>query len=192
VSGRLKGKRQSKGGTRCHTITAMNEATLRLLLHLTARTTFVFFFCAFTGNALRDLWPSKISNWLARNYDRFLVAQAASHTVHLAAIIAFFCLVGWSKLQTATLIGGGSVYFLIYALAVVAIVRLSRGREWPGPIRFEGFSLYVIWLVFALAFVPRLISGWPVYSLFGIAAIVALAIRIVCKLRHNKTMAARA
>ncbi len=172
----------------------MNEATLRLLLHLTARTTFVFFFCAFTGNALRDLWPSKISNWLARNHDRFLVAQAASHTVHLAAIIAFFHLAGWSRLNIPTLAGGGSVYLLIYALAVVAIVRLSRDQQasFTGSIRFEGFALYVIWLVFALAFVPRLISGWPAYSLFGIAAIVALAIRIACKLRHNRTMAAAA
>jgi len=41
------------------------------------------------------------------------------------------------------------------------------------------FALYTIWVVFALAFVPRIVSGWPVYSFFGIAAIVALTIRIV-------------
>jgi sulfoxide reductase heme-binding subunit YedZ len=164
----------------------MNEANMVLLLHWTARSTFVLFFCAFTGNALRDLWPNKISNWLARNHDHFLVAQAASHTVHLAAIIAYFRLVGWSRLHIATLIPGGSVYLLIYALAVVAIVRLSRGQEFPGPIRFEGFALYVIWIVFASAFVPRMVSGWPVYSLFGLAAIVALTIRIICRLRHSR------
>src|SRR5258708_2035947 len=107
----------------------MHEASLLLLLHLTARTTFIFFFCAFTGNALRDLWPGRVSNWLARSHDHFLVAQAVSHTVHLAAIVAFFHLVGWSRLNIATLLGGGLVYWLIYALAVTAIVRLSRGRE---------------------------------------------------------------
>jgi membrane-bound acyltransferase YfiQ involved in biofilm formation len=169
----------------------MNEGGVLLLLHLTARVTFVFFLCAFTGNALRDLWPGRFSQWLARGHDYFLVAQAASHTVHLAAIIAYFQLVGWSRLKMPTILGGGFVYLLMYALAAAALVRLFSGRQasLTGLIRFEGFALYVIWLVFALAFVPRIVSGWPVYSLFGLAAIVALTIRIVCKLRHNKAMA---
>jgi membrane-bound acyltransferase YfiQ involved in biofilm formation len=168
----------------------MNESGVVLLLHLTARCTFVFFFCAFTGNALRDLWPGKVSQWLARSHDYFLVAQAASHTVHLGAILAYFQLVGWSRLKMPTLLGGGFVYLLIYALAAAALVRLFSGRQASliGSIRFEGFALYVIWLVFALAFVPRIVSGWPVYSLFGLAAIVALTIRITCKLRHNRAM----
>ena len=155
------------------------------MLHLTARVTFVFFLCAFTGNALRDLRPGRISLWLARRHDHFLVAQAASHTVHLAAIIAFFRLVGWSKLQLAVLIGGGSVYLMIYALGVTALNRLRSGGQASGPMRFEGFALYAIWAIFALAFVPRIVSGWPTYSFFGIAAIAALVIRIACKLRHN-------
>src|SRR5258706_6349441 len=81
----LKEKHQDQDGNTCHTIAAMNEASLLLLLHLTARATFVVFFFAFTGNALRDLWPGKVSNWLAQHHDHFLVGQAASHTVHLAA-----------------------------------------------------------------------------------------------------------
>jgi hypothetical protein len=167
----------------------MNEANIRLLLHLTARSTFVFFFCAFTGNALRDLWPARVSHWLARGHDHFLVAQAASHTVHLAAIIAYFRLVGWSKLHAATLLGGGFVYLLIYLLGATALVRLALGRQQSGAIRLEGLALYVIWLVFALAFVPRILSGWPAYSLFGVANIIALTIRVACKLRHNRAVA---
>ncbi len=172
----------------------MNEASIVLILHLTARTTFVFFFCAFTGNALRDLWPGKVSQWLARKHDPFLVAQAASHTVHLGAIIAYFQLLGWSRLKVPTSLGGGFVYLLIYALAAAALVRLFGGRQasFFGSIRFEGFALYTIWSVFALAFVPRIVSGWPVYSFFGLVAIVALTIRIVCKLRHSRAMAAAA
>ncbi|HET9283209.1 MAG TPA: hypothetical protein VFR24_14715 [Candidatus Angelobacter sp.] len=67
----------------------MNEASLRTALYLTARTTFVFFVCAFAGNALRDLWPGAISAWLSRQRNWFLLVTAASHTFHLAAIIAF-------------------------------------------------------------------------------------------------------
>ncbi|HEU4415459.1 MAG TPA: hypothetical protein VFT65_11800 [Candidatus Angelobacter sp.] len=172
----------------------MSEAALRELLRLTARTTFVFFVCAFAGPALHDLWPGTLSRWLARRRDSFLLAAAASHTVHLAAIIALFQLMGWAHLQMATLLGGGFVYLLIYALAVTAASRLLRGREirlLSSP-RFEGIALYMIWLIFALAFVPRIVSGWPVYSLFGVAALVALALRIACRVRHGKAMAARA
>jgi methionine sulfoxide reductase heme-binding subunit len=171
----------------------MNEAGIRVALHVTARTTFVFFVCAFTGNALRDLWPGRFSLWLAMQRDWFLLAIAASHTLHLIAIIAFFQVVGWSKLRLVTLLGGGFVYLLIYALAVAALLR-SRGREqgFLGSPRFETIALYLLWAIFALAFVPRIISGWPAYSFLGTAALAALFIRIACLVRHRRAKAAAA
>jgi len=172
----------------------MNEAGLRTVLHLTARTTFVFFLGAFTGHALRDFWPGKFSLWLSRQRDLFLVAMAASHTLHLAAIIAFFQVVGWSKLKMVTLLGGGLIYLLIYALAANAIARLKKRKDGflIGSLKFEAISLYLIWLIFALAFVPRGVSGWPAYSLLGLAAIAALFIRIACLVRHKRAAAASA
>ena len=172
----------------------MTEAGLRIALHVTARITFAFFVCAFTGNALRDLWPGKLSVWLSRNRDWFLVAMAVSHTFHLAAIIAFFQVVGWSKLHLVTLLGGGLVYLLIYALAATAIKRLRRGGHGfvAGSPRLEAAALYLIWLIFALAFVPRIVSGWPVYSSLAVAALAALVIRIACLIRHKHALAAAA
>jgi sulfoxide reductase heme-binding subunit YedZ len=172
----------------------MTEAGLRVALHLTARTTFVFFMCAFAGNGLRDLWPGKFSIWLAAKRDWFLLATAASHTAHLAAIIAFFQVVGWSKLKLVTLLGGGFVYLLIYTLAVFAIMRLRGKRPWSlqSWLRFEAIALYLIWLIFALAFVPRIISGWPVYTLFGVASLAVFLIRIVCLARHRRMKASAA
>jgi methionine sulfoxide reductase heme-binding subunit len=168
----------------------MNEAALRMALRLTARTTFVFFLCAFTANALRDLWPGKFSIWLAARRDWLLLAVAASHTFHLIAIIAFFHVVGWSRLKLPTVVGGGMVYLLIYALAVAAILRL-QGRK-PGLLglpKFEAIALYLIWLIFALAFVPRIVSGWPVYSFFEVAALSAFLIRIACLVRYRRAKA---
>lgn len=171
----------------------MNESALRIALHVTARITFLFFVCAFTGNALRDLTPARFSLWLSRNRDWFLVAMAASHTFHLAAIIAFFQVVGWSKLHLVTLLGGGSVYLLIYALVAAAIRRLRRDGHGflAGSPRLEAAALYLIWLIFALAFVPRIVSGWPVYSILAVAALAALVIRIAC-LMHKRSLAAAA
>ena len=135
-----------------------------------------------------------ISLWLANKRDWFLLAVAASHTLHLAAIIAFFQVVGWSRLKVVTLIGGGSVYLLIYGLAIVAIFRL-RGRQTAvllGAPKFEAVAMYAIWLIFALAFVPRVVSGWPVYSALGAVALAALVLRVACLLRHRRTMTAAA
>ncbi|MGC2696465.1 MAG: hypothetical protein WA738_11805 [Candidatus Angelobacter sp.] len=172
----------------------MTEPAIRELLRITARTTFVFFLCAFTGNALRDLWPGRFSVWLAKRRDWFLLATALSHTVHLVAIIALFQVVGWSHLQMVTLLGGGLVYLLIYALAIAAALRLIRGTEtrFLSTPKFEGIALYLIWLIFALAFVPRMVSGWPVYSFLGIAALAALIVRITCRVRHRRAMTSAA
>ena len=172
----------------------MDEVAIRFALRITARTTFFFFVAAFVGNALRDLFPSRLSIWLAAKRDALLLAMAASHTVHLAAIIALFQLLGSSRLKLTTVLGGGLVYLLIYALAIGAIMRL-RGRQ-PrsllGSPRFEAVALYLIWLIFALAFVPRAISGWPIYSLFSIAAVAALVVRLACLIRHRQSKAAAA
>jgi len=65
----------------------MSEVEIRLLLRVTAQTSFVLFSVAFTADALLALWPTKLTEWLARNRDRFLLSFVASHTVHLGAVI---------------------------------------------------------------------------------------------------------
>lgn len=163
-----------------------------MALHLTARATFVVFVGVFIGKALRDLWPGAFSAWLSRSRDWFMVAAAASHTLHLTAIVVFFQVVGWSHLSLLRLLPGGFVYLVIYAMAVVAMLRLS-GRKATflrAGSRSEGFALYLIWFVFASAFVPRIVSGWPVYSVFGVVALAALTIRIAGQVRHPREIAA--
>jgi hypothetical protein len=172
----------------------MNEAAIHLLLRYTARTTFVFFALAFTGNALRELWPANFTVWLARKRDWFLIAVAISHTLHLAAIFALFQVIGWAKLRLLTVMGGGFVYLLIYGLALNAVARLRsrQQRLFLGSPKLEAVAFYLIWLIFALAFIPRIVSGWPVYSLLGITALAALVLRIACLMRHKRVRSAAA
>ena len=170
----------------------MNEATLRMALHFTARMTFVILVGAFIGNALRNLWPSGFSTWLSQRRDWFIVGTAAAHTLHLAAIVAYYQVIGWSHLRILRVVPGVIVYLVIYALAMAAILRLSGRKDaflrtGSGS---EGFSLYVIWFVFASAFVPRIVSGWPAYSFFGVLALVALMIRIAGRVRFPQAIAA--
>lgn len=131
---------------------------------------------------------------MARQRDWFLVAVAAAHTFHLVAIVAFFQVIGWSHLKIVTLVGGGLIYLLIYGLAIVALLRLRGRREifLLGRLKLEAFAMYMIWLIFALVFVPRMVSGWPVYSLLGFVALAALALRIMCLVRHRRALQAAA
>lgn len=161
----------------------MSEFLVRNLLDVTARISFVFFFCAFTGPALANLRRTPVSNWLAQKHDLFLVLLALSHSVHLAGIIMLEQAMGWpafvAQVKVATLIGGGLVYAGIYAMAGQALGRMISSAPAPArPSRIESVALYAAWVVFAAAFVPRVVKGWPVYTLLGVSAVLALVLRV--------------
>ncbi|HEX7285046.1 MAG TPA: hypothetical protein VF532_02630 [Candidatus Angelobacter sp.] len=169
----------------------MSEVLLRTLLDATARISFVFFFCAFTGPALANLQRTAISNWLSQKHDLFLVLLALSHTVHLSAIILLEQAMGWpafvAQVKMATLIGGGLVYLGIYAMAGQALTRMiSTAPPRNRPARIESVALYAAWAVFAAAFVPRIFKGWPVYTLLGASALLALVVRVAGMRRGAK------
>src|SRR5262249_3813618 len=145
---------------------------------------------AFTADALRALWPGNFTEWMARNRDRFVLGFAASHTVHLGAIIALMTVLG--RVPIARLIPGGLVFLLIYALAAIAIARAVSQKQLAriGSSGFESFAMYTIWLVFASAFVPRMVKGWPIYSVLGVLALAAVLLRVAGRARKVRAVAA--
>jgi hypothetical protein len=170
----------------------MSEVLLRTLLDVTARISFVFFFCAFAGPALANLQRTAISNWLAQKHDLFLVLLALSHTVHLFGIVMLEQAMGWpafvAQVKVVTLIGGGLVYAGIYAMAWRALTRMiSAAPPAERPPRIESVALYAAWAVFAAAFVPRVVKGWPAYTLLGASALLAFAIRVAGMRRGAKS-----
>ncbi|HEY6251293.1 MAG TPA: hypothetical protein VI685_15155 [Candidatus Angelobacter sp.] len=160
---------------------SMTEPEIRLLLRVTAQTSFLLFTGAFAAAGLQALVPGKASNWLARNSDRFLLGFVASHTVHLGLIILLLNTVRViPPREIYALVIGGFAYLLIYALAAAAIAR-SMGRK-PlaliGSAGFTSFVMYTLWVIFASAFVPRMVKGWPIYSVLGAIALAGVALRI--------------
>ena len=165
---------------------SMTEHEIRLLLRVTAEISFVLFSVAFTADALLALWPTKLTNWLEHNRDRFFMGFVASHTVHLGAVIMLAYL---GKVRMARVIPGGIAYLLIYALAAAAIVRLLGRKQLPffGSPGFESFAMNTIWLVFASAFVPRIVKGWPIYSVLGVLALAAMIVRLAGRTRATQS-----
>src|SRR5437763_3406692 len=140
---------------------AMDEASLRFLLRVTARISFAFCLGAFISGALQTFWPGKLATWLVRNCDRFLMVLGASHLVHLGGVISLAVTIGWPRfikeITLPVLIGGNIIFLLTYAVALGA---LARQMHWNWPVarspRFESFALYAIMVDFTGGFVVRI------------------------------------
>jgi sulfoxide reductase heme-binding subunit YedZ len=165
-----------------------NIEVIRLLLRVTARTSFVLFFAAFIARAAQVLWPGKYTDWLAQNRSRFLIILAISHTIHLCVIVSLVISLGEKFRLPAGLHGllaGIFVYCMIYILALRSFLHAPEGRFWKivdSPL-FERCAMYSIWTIFAISFLSRVKPEAPVYSFLGIAIIVGPIIRITAGIR---------
>ncbi|PYU36365.1 MAG: hypothetical protein DMG28_00815 [Acidobacteria bacterium] len=84
------------------------------------------------------------------------------------------------------LIGGGVAYLFIYGFAGAPI---SRGRtDWLDSRRFLAFAHYLVWAVFALAFVSYALKS-VCYVSFAFAVVLALVLRIMAAIQPRKVAA---
>lgn len=163
----------------------MSPELIRLFLRISARTSCLLFLAAFAGVGLRSLCQSQWTAWIAKSRPQFLLAFAASHTVHLALIFALASAIPGQfskRFPPYVLVAGGTLFLLIYGLAIAAFVDW-RGR---GTVRipvlhspvFQGIAMYLLWLIFALAFVTGTFRHPGTYAFLGLAVVTALALRI--------------
>jgi hypothetical protein len=122
---------------------------------------------------------------MERSRPQFLLAFAGSHTVHLALVFTL----AWTipdafrrQFPVFGLIGGGVVYVLIYVLAWAALVEVRSRRATPIPLphltAFQTTAMYLIWAVFALAFLGGSFRDPRTYAAFGIGVIAAMVVRL--------------
>ena len=162
----------------------MEKQTILLLLRVTARVSFLFFLCAFVSSAVARLWPAAFTRWLDARRRAWILSFAASHTVHLALI---FCLVNnlgarqfVRRVHWHGILVGGTAFLLIYALAAAAAFP-SHLKPLQAP-RFQAFAYYLFWIIFAFAFGVSVTQAW-FYVVFTLAAVAALAVRLIAARR---------
>jgi methionine sulfoxide reductase heme-binding subunit len=164
----------------------MSTEAILLSLRISARISCLLFLAAFAGSGLRRLWPSNWTAWVDKSRPMFLLLFAGSHSVHLALIFALARAMSdqFSKrFPLYVLIAGGALFALIYGLAVAAYFDWrSRGMMripvLHSPV-FQGIAMYLLWLVFALAFVTGTFRHPETYVFFGLAVVSALVLRII-------------
>ena len=157
-------------------IQGTGEEGIRAVIRLTARTSFVLFNAAFAASALARRWPNRATRWLFANRRQVGVSFAASHFVHLLAILAL----------TRFTVVFGDATVLIAVLGYVAIAAMTatsfdRTAAWLGPRGSRRLHLtagWFIWLVFLASYLPRTILESTAYAPFVVVLLAVLALRL--------------
>ncbi|HYX04110.1 MAG TPA: hypothetical protein VE963_18600 [Reyranella sp.] len=164
---------------------------IRLVIRATARTSLVLFVLAFTASAMVDLVPSGLTRWQRRNRRYLGVSFAASHFIHLAAIVSLASVdraLFWKLTNLPTIVLAGTAYLFIAAMTVTSF---DRTAAWLGPRKWRLLHLvggWYIWISFAVAIgkrVPLDRFYWPMAAL----VLAAAAVRFAMARRGRRRMA---
>jgi len=161
----------------------LDSAGVMLLLRVTARISGVLLAGAFASLALRRLWPSPLTQWMAANRHRFALLFVLSHTIHLGGVVMLAALMPEryrSKQGLAVLIPGGLAYALIYYLAWMAFIR-RKNPDLPDT-EMQTFAIYIIWAIFTLSFTRRSSQDMLIYAPLALVMWGAFAARVWAKL----------
>lgn len=144
----------------------------------TARVGFPVFILAYTASSLGRLWPSALTRSLWRNRRWWGLGFAASHTVHLYALVTYLEISGESR-PLGVLIGGGGGYAMMYLMALTSNDAAMRalGKNWK---RLHTLGIHWLWFVFAFSYFGRVMEGreLPYAAITFAVALAALGLRV--------------
>lgn len=162
--------------------------SVKAVLRFTARTSVVLFCLAYSASALVKLRKGPWTLWLRRNRRYTGVSFAASHFIHLLAIIAFWRIdpaAFAAAAPTATLILGGLPYGVIVALTATSFDATARAVGPKAWAALHGYGSFYLWAMFVLLFAARVPeNAWyllPVALLFGVMGLRLAARRPAAK-----------
>jgi methionine sulfoxide reductase heme-binding subunit len=169
---------------------ATTAEALLYVTRYTARFSFLIFAVVFATRALFELAPSPATRWLRRNRRYLGLSFALAHFLHLAALSAYFTVIG-ERPGVVTLVGGGIAYAFVAFMAATSNDRSVRalGRTTWQRIHFAG-SVY-IWLIFMNSYVGRLLGPEPpeprvIFSLTAAIGFAAAALRVIAWWRRRR------
>lgn len=151
----------------------------------TARVGFPIFLLTYLASSLFRLSPAPWSRALVRDRRWWGVGFAASHTVHLVALVVAVSLDPEPR-TLASLVPGSLAYMFILAMALTSNNAAMRalGRNWK---RLHTTGIHVIWLIFTLAYAKRI--PMPETRAIGLAmttlALLALLLRVLAYRRRS-------
>lgn len=147
----------------------------------TARIGFPIFLITYAASSFARLSPAPWSRGLVRDRRWWGLGFAASHTIHLFALIVALRLDPEPR-TLVSLIPGGIAYAFIFAMALTSNDAAMRalGRNWK---RLHTLGIHVIWLIFTLAYAKRipLSESRAIAVPMTLLALAALGLRVLAR-----------
>jgi len=159
------------------------EPGWRAAIRLSARTSFALFTAAFVASSVTIRWPNPFTRWLLANRRYVGVSFAASHAIHLIAIIGLARVAADFPLAPAALIGGGLAYGFLAAMTATSF---DRTAAWLGARRWRLLhktGMYYCWVIFFITFLPRALAGSAFYGSVIVVQLGALLLRAATRSR---------
>lgn len=164
---------------------ATQHESWHLAARWTARVDFPIFLLTYLASSFVRLSPAPWSRALAHDRRWWGLGFAASHTVHLVALVIATSLDPEPR-TFASLIPGGTAYAFILAMTLTSnnAARRAMGRNWK---RLHTAGIHVIWLIFTLAYAKRI--PVPETRAIGLTmttlAFAALLVRVMARRRRR-------
>lgn len=153
---------------------------VRLIIRITARSSFALFVMAFSASALVSLFPGTLTRWLRVNRRYLGLSFAVSHGIHGAAIVALAIADPdlFARLtNTATTVSGSIAYGFIAAMALTSFDRtaaLIGRRAW---VTLHAAGGWYLWVSFMVSFGKRAVhSGFHQPFIAVLTAVLILKI----------------
>jgi hypothetical protein len=162
------------------------EAGWRAAIRLSAKTSLALFTAAFIASSVRALWPNQLTRWLLANRRYLGVSFAASHAIHLFAIVALLRVAPDFQIDTATLIGGGGAYVFLAAMTATSF---DRSAAWLGARRWRLLhktGMYYCWVIFFISYLPRMLVESVLYLPFVAVLVGAIGLRAIAARRTRR------
>lgn len=154
----------------------LNEASFRIAIRFTARSSCILFLLAFCASSLRRFKSTSLTNWLLRNRRYLGLSMAVSHGFHAIAIAGVATLTSENMVRDNN--GASLGYLLIILMTITSFERpaaiLGR-RNWR---ILHTVGMYYLWFSFTYAFGEKLNESWLIYGPFVLVLMIAIAIRI--------------
>ncbi len=155
----------------------------RLMIRITARSSFLLFAAAFLAGPLYQRWPRGATAWLRRNRRYLGLSFALSHAIHGAWVLVYARLdpqLFHAMVKPATYVLGGIGYGFIASLAATSFDRTAAmlgRRNWQ---RLHWFGTHYLWLQFVVSFARRAPAD-PFYWPLAACALALVAVRLYCR-----------
>jgi methionine sulfoxide reductase heme-binding subunit len=156
-------------------------AGVRSAIRWTARTSLLLFLLSFTASAAWRLWPSAWTRWQVANRRFLFLSFAASHGVHLIAILAFAHLAPMAfdvASNPKTRFVGEIGYVFIVAMTAISFDATAARLGRRASMILYNTGAWYLWFVFLSSYASRAVRD-PHYWIGVAAVLMALAVRTV-------------